>query len=268
MTSAWTAALIALFIWWSSTGAILFVVRRTDNAGGGWPRLGTLLCLPVLVLGILLAGVSATGTGVGASYTAFFSAIAIWAWIELAFLTGVITGPNTAPCPPGAGMGERFLRSVGTIAWHELALILALVTLAWLSRGAEHAFAFWTFAVLFFARVSAKLNLFLGVPRVHVQFLPRGLQHLPSHFRIGRVTWLFPVSVSLLSLAVYCWTDLLFRATSAAEAVGFALLATLTLLALIEHWFLVLSLPDDRLWRWMVPEARPDIAPQEKLPAE
>jgi putative photosynthetic complex assembly protein 2 len=42
---------------------------------------------------------------------------------------------------------------------------------------------FWTFAVLFFARISAKLNLFFGVPRINTEFLPRPLAHLPSHFR-------------------------------------------------------------------------------------
>ena len=37
--------------------------------------------------------------------------------------------------------------------------------------------------MLFFARVSAKLNLFFGVPRINTEFLPRPLAHLASHFR-------------------------------------------------------------------------------------
>jgi hypothetical protein len=36
--------------------------------------------------------------------------------------------------------------------------------------------------------------------------------------------------------------------------VGYALLGALTALALLEHWFMVLPLPDERLWRWMLPE--------------
>ena len=28
-----------------------------------------------------------------------------------------------------------------------------------------------------------------------------------------------------------------------------------SLLALLEHWFMVLPLPDQKLWRWMLPEA-------------
>ena len=33
----------------------------------------------------------------------------------------------------------------------------------------------------------------------------------------------------------------------------FKFIATLTVLALIEHWFMVLPLPDAKLWRWMIP---------------
>ncbi|MCX7889979.1 MAG: putative photosynthetic complex assembly protein PuhE [Rhodobacteraceae bacterium] len=257
MTSPWLAALVALFVWWSSTGAILVCVRRADNAGGGRHLATALVALPILGLGLAGAAASSPPATVADSYTAFFSALAVWAWIELAFLTGVVAGPNRSRCPPGASGAERFLRSVGTIAWHELALIAALLALAWLSGGAGHAFAFWTFAVLFFARVSAKLNLFLGVPRVNVQFLPRPLAHLPSHFRIARMNWLFPVSVSLLTLAAFCFLDQTMRAATAGAATGFALLAALTVLALAEHWFMVLPLPDERLWRWMIPDAKP-----------
>ncbi|MES2539645.1 MAG: DUF3623 family protein, partial [Pseudomonadota bacterium] len=32
-------------------------------------------------------------------------------------------------------------------------------------------------------------------------------------------------------------------------------LAVLTALALIEHLFMVLPIPDQKLWRWMLPEA-------------
>ena len=44
-----------------------------------------------------------------------------------------------------------------------------------------------------------------------------------------------------------------------ATMIGHALLAALTALALLEHWFMVLPLPDQKLWRWMLP-ASPDAA--------
>ena len=51
---------------------------------------------------------------------------------------------------------------------------------------------------------------------------------------------------------------LLERAWSApteAAMIGHVLLAVLTALALLEHWFMVLPLPDQKLWRWMLPDS-------------
>mgnify|MGYP006157212813 CR=1 FL=1 len=55
-----------------------------------------------------------------------------------------------------------------------------LLALTHLTLNAPNPFAALTFATLFFARVSAKLNLFLGAPRINVEFLPRPLAHLAS----------------------------------------------------------------------------------------
>ena len=248
MSSApWIAALFALFVWWFSTGAILFVVRRAEN--GGRRLDAVVLALPVLALGVAGVGLSLPGTTPEAAYAAFLSALAIWGWIELAFLTGAIAGPNRAPCPPFAPFWERFIRAWGTIAYHEMVLVGALIALALASRGAENTIAVWTFAVLFFARISAKLNLFLGVPRINVEFLPATLAHLPSHFRHARLNWLFPISITALTFAFACWLERLVQTGSP----GFALLASLTALALLEHWLMVLPLPDAKLWRWMIP---------------
>ena len=105
-------------------------------------------------------------------------------WIELAFLTGLITGPNGYPCPPDAIGIERFVRAWGTIAYHEILLILVLAVFIAISWGQLNPIAFWTFAILFGARITAKLNLFFGVPKINIEFLPTHLAHLPSHFRI------------------------------------------------------------------------------------
>ena len=122
------------------------------------------------------------------------------------------------------------------------------------SYGAENQFGMWTFAVLFAARVSAKLNLFLGVRKINVEFLPEHLNHLPSHFRIARMNWLFPISITALSFAVACFLERIWAVETQADIVGFALLSALSALALLEHWFMVLPLPDEKLWRWMLVE--------------
>lgn len=253
----WIAAVLALFVWWFSTGAILWRVKSADNQGRDQHLWSVLLGTPLLILGFGGARATLSDPSVAGAYFAFLSALAIWGWIELAFLSGVITGPNRHPCPAGASTWDRFLRGCGTLVWHELALILALVVLARMTLAQGHAFAFWTFAVLFFARISAKLNLFFGVPRIHTEFLPRTLAHLPSHFRRAGMNPVFPASVTALTFATACWLERLWSATTPGEATGFALLTAITALALLEHWFMVLPLPDQKLWRWMIPAPKP-----------
>lgn len=254
----WIAALIALFIWWFSTGTILMAVKYADRAGAEARRSTTVLALPLVALGLYGAWWSAGQTDVLGVYVAFLSALALWGWIELAFLTGVITGPNTRVLPPHKPEWERFIRAWGTVAYHEMLLTGALIGLGLMLWQAPNAFAFYTFAVLFFARISAKLNLFFGVPRIHVDFLPDALAHLPSHFRVARMNWLFPVSVTALTFAAACWLERLYAAQTAGEITGFALLTALTALATLEHWVMVLPIPDERLWRWMLPERKPN----------
>jgi len=43
-------------------------------------------------------------------------------------------------------------------------------------------------------------------------------------------------------------------ADTTVQATGFALLTSLCALALLEHWFMVIPLPDAKLWRWMLPD--------------
>jgi len=122
-----------------------------------------------------------------------------------------------------------------------------------MTRGAENTFAFWTFLLLFGARISAKLNLFLGVPRINVDFLPSPLAHLAGYFRQGPVSGFFPVSVTLLAITLGCFIERLVTAATPGATVGFTLLTMLCALALLEHWFMVWRLRDDKLWRWAIP---------------
>ena len=68
----------------------------------------------------------------------------------------------------------------------------------------------------------AKLNLFLGVPNLSVEFLPPHLGYLASYFSNKPMNLLFPASVTLASGAAgYAW------GTASAEQTGTLLLATL-----------------------------------------
>ena len=254
MNTPWIAALSAIFLWWFSTGLILWRVRRADNQGHQAHLWSVLLGLPLLLAGVVGLRETQSDTSAMGAYLAFLSALAVWGWVELAFLSGVITGPNRRICPQDASLSDRFFRAVGTILWHELLLIGLLSAMVILSHGAPNIFGLLTFSILFFARISAKLNLFFGVPRIHTEFLPRPLVHLASHFRRAQMNWVFPMSITALSYASYCFLERAYTATDTGTVIGFTLVSALTLLALLEHWFMVIPLPDQKLWRWMLPE--------------
>ncbi len=249
----WIAALTAIFLWWAATGVLLWRVHAADRGGKDAHLASVVLFLPLLVAGLLATQNTTADASAWGVYVAFLGALAIWGWIELAFLSGVIAGPNIRPCPPGLAGWRRFRAAFLTIAWHEAALLAALAGLFWITRGAENAFGFWTFLLMFGARVSAKLNLFLGVPRINIDFLPTPLRHLSGYFRKGPVSGFFPLSVTFLAITLGCFIERLWSAGTPGAAVGFTLLTALCALALLEHWFMVWRVRDDKLWRWAIP---------------
>ena len=249
----WTASLLALFVWWFSTGAILWVVKMADKQGPDAGLRATIWGLPMLVIGAIGFWWTLDMTSAAGAALAFLSALCLWGWIELAFLTGVVTGPNSYPLPDRTREWERFIRAWGTLAYHEMLLVGTLISLALISEGYANIFGVWTFAVLFFARLSAKLNLYLGVPKINVDFLPSALAHLATKFRIRPLNWLDPISVTALTFASACWLERIYAAHTDSQIIGFYLLCALTALALLEHWVMVLPIPDEKLWRWMLP---------------
>ncbi len=251
MTSPWIASLIAIFVWWFSTGAILVAVRRADRLGSHGRTV--FFGLPLLVLGAWAVSASLSDSTFLGVYLGFAGALAIWGWIELAFLAGVITGPQRNECPSGLESRERFFRAFSTVAYHELALTLGLLGLVLASDGAENRIALATYLVLFVARILAKLNLFYGVPRINLEFVPNRLVHLKSYFRRGPITIAFPIAITVLTALLAVCVERLWTAGSDVTVLGFALLTAMTALALLEHWFMVIPLPDAKLWRWMLP---------------
>lgn len=250
-------ALFALFLWWWSTGAILWLVgmpRHTHR----WSMAGATLLLPMAVWGLL--GSAGAPTLLGA-YLAFASAVAVWGWHEMAFLMGYITGPNTRPCPPGARGLRRLLLATGTVIYHEVALALTAGALIWLLWDSPNQVGVWTFVVLWLMRLSAKLNVYFGVPNMTEEFLQPHLEYLTGYFRKGPVSLLFPLAVTGGTVAaVLMGAYAVHPATPLATTVGLVLAGTLLVLAVLEHWFLVLPLRDAALWRWALREAAPGLA--------
>lgn len=251
MTSPWIASLIAIFVWWFATGAILVAVRRADRLDRH--GMTTFMGLPLMAVGIWAVAASLHDASVAGVYIGFAGALAIWGWIELAFLAGVITGPMRDDCPPGLAGRDRFFRAFSTVAYHELALTLGLWGLVIASEGAANRIALATYLVLFLARILAKLNLYFGVPRINTEFVPLKLNHLKSYFRRGQVTLAFPAAITILTALLAVCAERLWSAGSEVTVAGYALLTAMAGLALLEHWLMVVPLPDAKLWRWMLP---------------
>lgn len=249
----WLAAVSALFAWWFFTGAILLIVRRADAGDAVAHGRNVVLSVPLAALGVAGLVISAQELTVTNAYIAFLSILLIWGWIELAFLAGIITGPERRPCPPELHGLPRFARAWDTIAHHELLLAATLLAVVVICVDATNTVGLWTYVILFTARISAKLNLFFGVPRINTEFVPTPLDHIKSYFRRGPITMAFPIGVTFLSISAACFAERLISAETVAATTGFALLTALAALAAVEHWLMVVPLPDAKLWRWMLP---------------
>ena len=253
MATAWTSAIFAIFTWWFFTGAILLIVRRSDAGDATGHGKSVVFTVPLLALGIAGLVVSSTVLTVSTIYVAFLSSLLVWGWIELAFLAGIITGPERRTCPAGLKGWVRFARAFNTVAYHELLLLGAVLIIGAITAAGVNQFGFWAFVILFTARISAKLNLFYGVPRINTEFVPVPLQHLKSYFHQGSITAAFPIGVTFLSVLTAYFGYNLLNAGTVPTTVGYALLTALATLAALEHWLMVIPLPDAKLWRWMLP---------------
>ncbi|MEQ8494432.1 MAG: putative photosynthetic complex assembly protein PuhE [Gammaproteobacteria bacterium] len=262
--------LYVLLVWWLSTGLILFLdslPRHTFR----WSLLGAGALTLLAFLAVL--GTS-TRDDAAAAYIGFTGGLAVWGWIEMAYLMGVVTGPWTRPCPPGVRGARRFLLAVGTSLWHELAVVAAGVVLLLVTAGTPNRVAAWTFLVLWLMRWSSKLNIYLGVPNLNEEFLPEQLDYLKTFITRRAMNWLFPLSITVATLATAALAEAAFAAAPGSQAqVACTLLAALSALGVLEHWFLVVPLEDAALWRWAlalrrrtsteVGSAAPMVAPKE-----
>lgn len=237
--------LCTLFVWWFSTGLVLYLVtlpRRTHR----WTLLGATATLGVALWGLSTTSTDATPNG---AYAAFCFAIAVWGWQEVCFLTGVALGPRTGPCPTSLHGFKRVGAAIQVILYHELQLLALGAAVMIVTLDGANQVGLWTYAVLWTMRLSAKLNLFLGVPFLHDDWLPSHLRYLRSYFRIRPMNHLFPVAVSTATIVAF----LLVQSALAADATPFdaagrLLVASLLAAAVLEHWFMVLPLPVAALW--------------------
>ena len=107
----WVAALTAVFIWWFLTGLLLFIVKKVDQINENAHHVITIILIPILLGGCLLYWNTLFSVSLASVYCSFFGSLLIWAWFELAFLTGFVTGPIKKPCPPNMPNKTRFIHA-------------------------------------------------------------------------------------------------------------------------------------------------------------
>jgi putative photosynthetic complex assembly protein 2 len=242
------AALHGLLIWWFSTGLILFLdglPKRTFR----WSMAAATGLLIASLYGLV---VSASDTSVTGAYTAFTCAVVIWGWLEISFYMGYVTGPRTHHCHHGCSGWRHFGHAIQASLYHEIAVLTLAGIVVAATWGSRNQFGTWTFVVLWWMHQSARLNVFLGVSNLNAEFLPEHLAHLHSFFRSAPMNLLFPFSVTLSTIgAVLIGQQALFNQLDSFRAVGFTLVTTMMVLAILEHWFLVLPISAAKIWNGM-----------------
>lgn len=250
--------LFALFVWWFSTGLIIYLdglPRHTFR----WSFAGTTVLLLISLYGLLL---TRDDTSIAGAYWAFTWGTLAWGWQEVSFYMGFVTGPRKTPCPETCKGLPHFGHAIQTSLYHELAVIVSAAVVVALTWGGANQIGTWTFLIMWWMHQSAKLNVYFGVRNLNLEFLPEHLKFLSSFLTKKPMNAFFPLSVSVSTVIA---TLLLIGAfapeSTPFETIGFTFLGFLMVLAILEHWLLVLPLPGT-LWDWGL-RSRAKVKPAE-----
>lgn len=238
---------VCLLLWWLGTGIVL----RLDSLPERTYRLSVVaftLLVVVVVVGLFTLRNSTTVTS---AYLTFTAAIVLWGWLEFLHYSGILLGPGLKRCPDDAPTSKRFMGAVHAMLYHEIAVLLVGIGLMCLLWNSPNKTALYTYLVLWIMRISAELNVFFGVAYLPEEWLPGKLQYLMSYRKTRKLNAFFPVSI-IAATAVCLWLFLQLPAKSV-DAFGHtstALTGTLLLLAIVEHWLLVVPTKCVSLWSW------------------
>lgn len=240
-TPDWTSVylyppLAAVALWAGLTALVAALNRRGPGPG----RVAMVAALPLLALAHHELWLTSADSSAAGAYRAFFAGTLIWAWHELAFYSGVLSGPWRSPCPAHARGLRRLGYALGTHLFHELAVLVELALMLWLLRDGTNTLGLLVFGLSWAMQHSAKLNVLLGVPALNVELFPPHLRYLGSYWRRRAPRGFFLPSVSVTTLlAIMLWSAAHAHRVEPA-GVRLALLATLVSLGALEHWLLAL----------------------------
>ncbi|MEL6869817.1 MAG: putative photosynthetic complex assembly protein PuhE [Pseudomonadota bacterium] len=249
--------LIAVSLWWLATLGLLWRIGlpRTTFRASLWAVTAAM----VIGVGCIIASAS-MATPLGA-YLAFVGTLGVWCWHEATYFFGSISGPRPLPCPAGVTLWQRFCYGVGVSLYHELLVVLTALLLWALLKDAANPVALQAFVVLWLMRWSTKINIFFGVSNLHTEYWPSHLQYLDSYAGAANTNRFFPLSIALgVALTVWLVQPWLGFANTAFDVVSVSLLLTLLVLGLLEHLFLLVPVPDGKLWSLAVQTPTKDLS--------
>ncbi|MEE4276917.1 MAG: putative photosynthetic complex assembly protein PuhE [Halieaceae bacterium] len=249
--------------WWMSTGVVLLLNRQGPTA----QRLSLLGVSALAFVSLIYVPERSVDRSALGALLGFGQGLVLWAWLEMTYLMGVVTGPRKTACPDGASLSQRFWLGLQTSLYHELAVIALVLSVLFLSAGGENQVAAATCVSLWLMRWSAKLNLFLGVRNYNSDWFPEHLHYLDSYTRRAPMNLLFPLSVTagttvavLLLAGAMASSDPFLRAAN-------LLVSALLSLAVLEHWFLMYPFGESALWRWALPQNSSEAKPSRESSA-
>jgi len=247
--------IFVLFLWWSLTGVILFIAKQGDFVGGKYHLISSIFSFPIFIGAWFYYVNSLNASNLLDIFIAFFASLIIWGWCELTFLTGIVTGFTGVNIERHQSEKQRFLNGLKSIIFNEVLLLLCLTIMAFLTVGKANNIGLYAFFILYVARISAKLNLFFGVPYINLEFLTNRLRHLEVFCRVAPIGTFFFVSFLVLSglfgsLAVIVYSS----GNTPTIQLGYFMLSTLAALAIVEHLFMAIPFRDAKLWNWMLPK--------------
>ncbi len=241
--------LFVLFIWWFSTGAVIYL-NNLPKYTYKWSFLGATFVLVASIYGLTITSQS---NSLLSAYLSFTFGLLAWAWTQFTFYTGMITGPRTTPCPPSCKGSSHFWHAVETSMYHEIAAALLGVVICFSTMYGKNHVGSWTYTIIWLMHSSAKINAVLGVRNLNDHFFPEQLRYLSSFLKKRPMNLLFPVSVTVSTVAIAVLVHKAMEIQNDPfELLAFTFYIVILALGLLEHWFLVLPIPAETLWNWSV----------------
>ena len=249
MTTYALPVLFVLFVWWFSTGAVLYL-NNLPKYTYKWSFLGATVVLVASIYGLIVTSKSDT---LVSAYLSFTFGLLAWAWTQFTFYTGMITGPRTTPCPSSCTGSRHFWHAVETSMYHEIFAALLGVVICFSTMNGQNHVGSWTYTIIWLMHTSAKLNAVLGARNLNEHFFPEQLRYLSSFIKKRPMNLLFPVSITVSTVAVAVLVNKAIMAeNNSFELLAYTFYIVILALGILEHWFMMLPLPSEALWNWAV----------------